>query len=295
MTPIIGIPPIRRVAAAITTSPRLKAVLAEAGRFAWRFSAPLVLIHGGTREASKDATFRAALLELGLPPDTRLVWQAGEPAEAIVAAAETIEADLLIAGALDRRAATTPAFLGAVAGPVAERACSSVLLLTQPQAEPALFRRIVVMTDFSHCATVAFKQALWLAQADGAEWVEVIALYTALMQARAEHEPAVRTREETERLLREFVTSAPTCGVALDADIIGGTTGFAAYDFAQSAGADLLVVPAPTRLRGAVPPRMNWALQVTPCSLWVVRERGNRAGEVASRFEATQQSPSPRQ
>ena len=272
MSPFDVVPPIRQVAAAITASPRLKAVLAEAGRFARRLGTPLVLIHGGEREASKEAAFRAALLELGLARDTRLVWQAGEPAGAIVAAAEAEEADLLIAGALDRRASATPAFLGAVAGLIAEQARGSVLLLTQPQVEPRPFRRIVVMTDFSHCATVAFKQALWLAQADRAERVDVIAIYTALMEARAEREPAVRTREETERLLREFVAGAPACGVTLDADIVGGTTGFAAYDFAQAVSADLLVVPGPPRLGGAVPPRMNWALQVTPCSLWIVRE-----------------------
>jgi hypothetical protein len=93
------------------------------------------------------------------------------------------------------------------------------------------------------------------------------------MQARAEHEPAGRTRQETERRLREFVAGTPVCGVALDADIVEGTTGFGAYDFAQSVGADLLVVPAPPRLKRAVPLRMGWALQVTPCSLWIVRER----------------------
>jgi nucleotide-binding universal stress UspA family protein len=282
MAPLMVVPQIRQVAAAISTSPRLKAVLAEAGRFARRLNAPLLLIHGGTAEARKEAAFRDALAQLGLPPETRLVWQAGEPAEAIATAAETEGADLVIAGVLDRRAAENPTFLGAVARPLAEQARGSVLLLTQPQVEPRPFRRIVVLTDFSGCAKAALQQALWLAQADAAERVEVIALYTALMQARAERgaegEPPVRTREETERRLCEFVAAAPPCGVALDADIVEGTTGFAAYDFAQSVDADLLVVPAPPRLGGAVPPRMNWALQVTPCSLWVVRQSVGRAG-----------------
>src|SRR2546423_10641936 len=46
MVPLV-VPPIRQVAAAITTSPRLAAVLAEAGRFAQRLNAPWLLIHGG--------------------------------------------------------------------------------------------------------------------------------------------------------------------------------------------------------------------------------------------------------
>jgi nucleotide-binding universal stress UspA family protein len=184
---------------------------------------------------------------------------------------------LVIAGVLDRPAAANATYVGAVARPLTEQARCSVLLLSQPQLEPKPVRRIVVMTDFSGCAKAALHQALWLACAEGAERVEVIALYTAFMRARAKHGPAGRTRQETERRLVEFVADSPACGVALDVDIVEGTTGFGAYDFTQSVGADLLVVPAPPHLEGAVPPRMNWALQVTPCSLWVVRETGGQA------------------
>ena len=270
-------PPVRQVAAAVDMSPRLLGVLAEAGHFARRLGAPLLLIHAGPPDTQKEAAFRDALLTAGLPATTRLVWQGGEPAEAIAAAAEAEGVDLVITGVLDRPAAPDAPYVGAVARPLAEQARCSVLLLSQPPMEPKPFRRIVVMTDFSGCAKAALQQALWLACADGAERLEVIALYTAFMQARAKHGFAGRTRKETERRLVEFVADSPACGVALDVDIVEGTTGFGAYDFTQSLGADLLVVPAPPHLEGAVPPRMNWALQVTPCSLWVVRETVGRA------------------
>jgi hypothetical protein len=54
--------------------------------------------------------------------------------------------------------------------------------------------------------------------------------------------------------------------------VVDSTTGFAACDFTQSIGANLLLVPAPERIEGAVPSMMDWALQVTPCSLWIVRQ-----------------------
>ncbi|MBV9490460.1 MAG: universal stress protein [Verrucomicrobia bacterium] len=276
MRPFLA-PPVRQVAAAVDTSPGLLGVLAEAGRFARRLEAPLLLIHAGAPEAQKEAAFRDALSKVGLSRATRLVWQAGEPAEAVATAAEAEGADLVIAGVLDRPAAADATYVGAVARPLAEQARCSVLLLSQPQVEPKPFRRIVVMTDFSGCAKAALHQALRLACADGAERVEVIALYTAFMRARAKHGLGGRTRKETERLLVEFVADSPACGVALDVDIVEGTTGFGAYDFTQSLGADLLVVPAPPHLKGAVPPRMNWALQVAPCSLWVVRETVGQA------------------
>ena len=287
-------PSLRQVAAAVTTSPRLLGVLAEAGRFAQRLEAPLLLLHAGTPDPQKEAAFRGALLKAGLPPTTRLVWRAGEPAEAIAAAAETEGVDLVIAGAFDRPAAPNATYVGAVARPLAERAGCSVLLLSQPQLDPKPFRRIVVMTDFSGCAKAALRQALWLACAEGAERLEVIALYTAFMRARAEYDPAGRTREETERLLVEFVADAPACGVALDVDIVEGTTGFGAYDFTQAVGADLLVVPAPPHLAGAVPPRMNWALQVTPCSVWVVREAVRREPGPAREAQPSSHPAGPR-
>jgi hypothetical protein len=273
----LSAPPVRQVAAAVDVSPRLLGVLAEAGRFARRLEAPLLLIHAGVPDAQKEAAFRDALPKAGLSSATRLVWRAGEPAEAISAAAEAEGASLVIAGVLDRPGTTHAMYVGAVARPLAEQARCSVLLLSQPRAEPRPFRRIVVMTDFSDCAKAALHQALWLACAEGAERLEVIALCTAFMQARAEYDPAGRTRQETERLLVEFVADSPACGVALDVDIVEGTTGFGAYDLTRSVGADLLVVPAPPHLEGAVPPRMSWALQVTPCSVWVVREIGDRA------------------
>ena len=134
----------------------------------------------------------------------------------------------------------------------------------------------MVITDYSDCAKTALKNALWLAEADSAELVQVISIHTAFMQARAksgtEHEKSTRTREEEEELLRDFVTTAPACSVPVESTIVDSTTGFAAYDFTQSIGANLLVVPAPERIEGAVPSMMDWALQVTPCSLWIVRQ-----------------------
>ena len=101
-------------------------------------------------------------------------------------------------------------------------------------------------------------------------------IHTPFMQARAEsgaeYEKPARTREEEEQLLRDFVATAPACSVPVESKIVDTTTGFAACDFTQSIGAELLVMPAPEHVEGAVPSMMDWALQVIPCSLWIVRE-----------------------
>jgi hypothetical protein len=68
------------------------------------------------------------------------------------------------------------------------------------------------------------------------------------------------------------VAPALAYGVPVESKIVDTTTGFAACDFVQSIGAELLVMPASEHVEGAVPSMMDWALQVTPCSLWIVRE-----------------------
>ena len=217
-------PQIRQVAAAITTSPRMLGVLAAAWHFAERLNAPLLLIHAGAPHAQKQAEFRDAMFQLKMPRETRIVWNEGEPAEAIVTAAEKEGVDLLIAGALEGKDVASRSFLGAVARPLAKLARCSLLLLTHPQIGPNPFRRIVVITDFSDCAKTALKNALWLAEADSAELVQVISIHTPFMQARAElgaeYEKLTRKREEEEQLLRDFVATAPACGVPVESKIV---------------------------------------------------------------------------
>jgi len=125
------------------------AVLAAAWHFAERLNAPMLVIHAGAPDAQKEAEFRDAMFQLGMPRETRIVWNEGEPAEAIVTAAEKEGVDLLIAGALEGKDVASRSFLGAVARLLAKLARCSLLLLTHPQIGPNPFRRIVVMTDFS--------------------------------------------------------------------------------------------------------------------------------------------------
>jgi hypothetical protein len=80
----------------------------------------------------------------------------------------------------------------------------------------------------SDCAKTAFKNALWLAEADSAEVVEVISIHTPFMQARAEsgaeYQKPARKREEEEHLLRDFLATAPPCGVLVESRIVDTTT-----------------------------------------------------------------------
>jgi nucleotide-binding universal stress UspA family protein len=267
-------PPIKHVGAAITTTAQSDALLAEASRFAERFGAPLTLIHTGTSEAESKTFLEEAANRLAIPHEKHIVWNQTEPAQALASAAQEAGIDLLVVGAFEGPALGRRRFLGAVPRLLADRAQCSLLLVAHPRVAAHEFRRIVAITDFSDCAKTACEHALWLAEKDAVECVHIVSIHTIFMKARAEigaHDgPPARTREEEEKMMNDFLASLPECDAPVDWNIIEATTGFAACDFADSVGADLLVLPGHNRPGGRVPPMANWALQVVPCSLWIV-------------------------
>ncbi len=270
MTP----PKIRNVGAAISMTPQSDALLAEASRFAERLGVPLTLIHTGTSETESRAFLEAAAGRLAIPHEQHIVWNQTEPAQALASAAEMAAIELLVVGAFEGPALGRRRFLGPIPRQLADRARCSLLLVAHPRVEAHDFRRLVVITDFSPSAKLACEHAFWLAGRDAAECVHVVSIHTIFMKARAETgaqdgRPA-RTRAQEEEMMHAFLADLPDCAVPVDWHIVEATTGFAACEFADSVGADLLVLPGHDRPEGRIPPMADWALQVVPCSLWIV-------------------------
>jgi nucleotide-binding universal stress UspA family protein len=102
-----------------------------------------------------------------------------------------------------------------------------------------------------------------------------VSIHTVFMDIRAEigarDGRLARTRAEEEELMLSFVADLPQAtGVSMDWTVIDATTGFAACDFAEEMEADLMVLPGHDRPGGRVPSMADWALQVVPCSVWIV-------------------------
>src|SRR5215472_7088171 len=124
--------PYRTIGVATTFSPRFKHVLAEAKRIRDRFGAELHLIHVGKRDQETPRKFSDILAELGLPADSPIHYEEGDPAEAILAALTREKMDMLIAGALEKEIVLHQ-FLGNVARRLVREANCSVMLFTHPQ------------------------------------------------------------------------------------------------------------------------------------------------------------------
>jgi len=158
----------KTIAVATTFSPRFKRVLAEAKRIRDRFSGKLHLIHVGKRDQETPKKFSDVLAELGLPPDSPIHYEEGDPAESILGALARENIDMLIAGALEKEIVLHQ-FLGNVARRLVREANCSVMLFTHPQKNPKPLRRIVFIADHSKNDLHALKTTLLLAEAESCE------------------------------------------------------------------------------------------------------------------------------
>src|SRR5882757_6208321 len=240
--------PYKTIAVASTFSPRFKQVLAEAKRIRERFSADLHLIYVGERNEEIAKKFSDALAQLELPLDSKIYYEGGAPAEAI---------------------------LGNVARRLVREAPCSVMLFTTPAAKPKPMRRIVFVADYSDARLEALKRTLPLAAAESCERLYVMRIVTTFDQARASIGGNGKSSadDEEEEALEKFVLSAGTTDVPIEARCIRGNTGLAASDFVQSVKADLLVVPLEKNAGGTqqLPSNIAWVTDVIPCNLWVIR------------------------
>jgi len=259
-------------------SPRFRQVLAEAKRIRERFSADLHLIYVGERNEETAKKFGDTLTQLELPLDSKIHYEAGAPAEAILRALTREKIDMIVAGALEKEVVLHP-FLGNVARRLVREAPCSVMLFTTPAANPKPLRRIVFVADYSDARLEALKRTLLFAAAESCERLYVIRIITTFDQARASIRGNARKRtkpgadDEEEEALEKFVLSAGATDVPIEARCIRGNTGLAASDFVQSVKADLLVVPLEKNAGGAqqLPGNIAWVTDVIPCNLWVIR------------------------
>src|SRR5437667_6070284 len=264
--------PYKTIAVATTFSPRFKQVLAEAKRIRDRFSADLHLIHVGKRNQGTPKKFAEVLAELGLPADSAIHYEEGDPAQAILAALTREKIGMLIAGALEKEIVLHP-FLGNVARRLVREANCSVMLFTHPEKKPKPLRRIVFIADHSQQGLVALKTTFMLAEAESCERLYVIGIITAFDEARASIAGDATPNHGEEDPLEEIGLSAGATEVPIETRSIRGATGLAASDFVRSVEAGLLVVPLP-KSRGTVqrlPSNIAWVSDVIPCNLWIVR------------------------
>lgn len=264
-----------KVAVASTFSPRFMPMLAEAKAIAAMLDRPVEIIHAGvgTRENQDRFSEAFSALKFSAP----IHWsEAALPSAAIIQAVRNAGIGLLLAGAMERDSQGR-FFLGKVARALIRESPCSLLLFANPVRDPVPFRNLAVIVDFTPASRHALRATLEIAARSKAECVHVLRIFTIFAQLLAEpyefvKGPEPRALAAEEARLDEFVKEFDAAGVPIETRCIEGTTGFAAADFVQSIGADLLVIASETTSGHAgFPARMEWLENVIPANLLVIR------------------------
>lgn len=280
---------VRRVIAPLALSPRAAAVAAEAQRVARRFDAELRFVHVGSADTATRTRFDEVMRSLGLT--AAVDYRSGKPATAILRAAADADADLIVAGALEREGALQY-YVGSVARKIARSARCSVLLLTEPRVEATPPRRWVVAARAEAPTRAMLGLVVELArrsmpdatpqridlvteyQLSGAN----LALEGELDARSADARRAALDRAETERLadLAAGAGLSSLAGVEVRLRCLRGRVGWMSAQYARRQQADLLFAAAPRRLTiwdKLFQYGVEFALESLPCALWLHRER----------------------
>jgi nucleotide-binding universal stress UspA family protein len=276
-------PSFRKLGVAMSFSPRAAAVLTQAARLRHLFSAELIIIHVGLAGESERERMKAMIHEAGLADlPVRVIWEAGDPARAVLRCCEQEGIDLLIAGAL-KKENLVRFYLGSVARKLLRKATCPVLVLVNPGAKATPFRNIVINAENSPYVQETIYAGCLLALLDQAEAVHVVREIrlmglTMAEAAYVEGEHAkIHLVEEEVRTAEKLLEGMPGKELKRNVKILSGKSGYELNQFATRVGADLLVTGAPERrlllLDRVFPHDLEYIFADLPCSLLVVNPR----------------------
>jgi nucleotide-binding universal stress UspA family protein len=278
--------PFETIALAVAFSPRLETLIAETKRLAELFSAKSVFIHVGKRTSDKEKHLNNYLLNYGFNDSNCIVhWQDGNPVDIVLSVCKNNVVDLLIIGALEKEN-LLKYYMGSVSREISRRAKCSVMMLTDPKIKPQPFQNIVV-NGHEHAKTIhTVNTALYFAEKENVNEILVVDEMDipALSMSAAEDstEPEVASMKSTILLeektrLTALIESLDKRNIEIKMKTISGRSGYTIAQFAQSAGADLLVVNSPDHhlniFDRIFSHDLEYVLADLPCNMLIVHSR----------------------
>lgn len=270
----------RKAIVAAAFSPRLHAVLNEAYVFLKSLGVWPVIVHvdeetHAVRTRLEEEIDRTSFREH--PPVC--IVKSGSPVDVLCETALEQQADLIVAGALQREHGFKY-YLGSVARTLARHAPCSVLLFAHPQVRPRPIRRI-------HCAIECAEEDEYTVRvaAGIAFWTKAKDLYYTrsfkrpefLDKSFSENPDEIKSiYHEEETILREFLQGQETLDIEYTTRVLYEKSKAVTISFTKEIGADLLIVSGPKNRLGLwerlFPNEMELALQDLPCSLLITKK-----------------------
>jgi nucleotide-binding universal stress UspA family protein len=278
--------PFETIAVAISFSPRLEALLAEAKRISDTLHGSLLLIHVGEKTKEKETRLEKLMLKLGMDErNYRINWMDGNPVDTILKLCKLNVVDLLILGAL-RKENLLKYYVGSVARKISRKAKCSVLLLTNLEQNPGKIKRFVVNVEDSPKSPHTINTALYLAKNFNVGEITMVkeTHIPGLAMTMAEDSTAPEANkmkrgfaEEEEHELTSMLDKCDKDDIKINERFIKGKPGFAIRNFAQSKKADLLIINSPDKqmrlLDRIFTHDLEYILEDLPCNVLIVHSR----------------------
>lgn len=278
--------PFRKIAVAVGFSPRIEAVLAESKRLQQLFGSAMLFIHIGDKNLQQEQYLKHLLHRFELDGENnKVIWENGDPVDKILEICANEDADLLVAGALEKES-LLKYFMGSIARNLCRKSKCSVLMLREPDIKSKPVKRIVVEGS-DHPKTVnTVETAVYIAKQTHADAVYVIQeqdiTKMALIRSdeftddEADDHKEKFEKEENERL-NEILKCADCGTLKVHTERLEGKPGYVISNFAREHKADLLVLNSPdTKLNlldRVFPHDIEYALADLPCDLLIVQSK----------------------
>lgn len=274
-----------KIGLAITFSPNGLPLLKSAMRLQKLFDCQLCLIHVGDKNPETEFQIKSLVEKTGLSEKSfSLIWKKGEPSKSITTAAAENGIDLLIAGALEKEN-VIKYYLGSVARTIMRESLCSVLILTNPGAEPKEFKKFCVSVDFTSLGESAVRKSYQFAKLENADEFmmikefEVPGLAITVYDSGSTDDTEKSKQEwqiEEEEKLKFFAKEMNLTGLNYSTIALFGKQGWEARNFVKNNGSDLFVIQSPPKklkfFDKLFQHDIEFILSQLPCSLLIIRE-----------------------
>ncbi len=269
---------------AITFSPTGKALLKETVRLKNLFNAHLTLIHVGVKNTENENNLNQTIENAGLTKnEVEIIWEKGDPANAIIRTVKKQNIDLLIAGALEKEN-IIKYYLGSVARKIMRELDSSSLILKTPSENPTNFKKFFAAADYTPRSEKTIKTSFQFALMENAEEFVLIRDYhipglAATIQDSGSAETLEKLRkqlqEEEEQKMKLFIKELNLQGLEIKIVCLYGKEGWEASNFAREQNADIFAITGPKKRAGFIdrifPNEAEYSFEKLPANLLIIK------------------------
>ena len=238
------------IVAGVAFSPHAQIIASTAFEFARRLDARVVFVHVGEDDDQNRDRLREMLRAANIDTECELILRTGDPADVLTGAAEELEAELLVTGALETEGMFQRIF-GSVARKIARRALCPVLLLPLHVNSIPRLDRVVLGVHSGEDISSMLRFTLKLLHAAGKSRLCFVqeADYMNRLAARYVDERDIEDFDSMQRsMLADMLSEYDLSGLDIDIEVLDDSAeGIAIVEYARKTGADLVITQAPPR------------------------------------------------